>query len=105
MFIGTAKGGGLTLIKICLVCKKSRKKAILDFQGGIYHKSKFESKLQKSKRLQLKLFYQKITYKIIQLYNREQLKIELEEIHDTIFSNPRKKEFHNRINKIFEIQQ
>ena len=69
------------------------------------HKSKFESKLQKSKRLQLKLFYQKITYKIIQLYNREQLKIELEEIHDTIFSNPRKKEFHNRINKIFEIQQ
>ena len=61
----------------------------------------FEAKLLLDDELQDKLQWQKSAYNKIKLYGRNQLKQEIEAVHQKLFSQARHKTFSEKIRQIF----
>jgi hypothetical protein len=61
----------------------------------------FEAKLLIDLQLAENLYWQQHTYILLKRYNREQLKNELEEIHQQLFTQERHKSFRQRILSFF----
>jgi hypothetical protein len=64
----------------------------------------FEAKLLLDNELGDKLHWQKATYNIVKLYGRNQLKQEIEAVHQSLFSETRHKSFSEKIRQIFSKQ-
>jgi hypothetical protein len=62
----------------------------------------FESKLASNPGLRLDLYFQKKTYRLIKMYHREQMKNELETLHQSIFKNPDNLTFRQYIYQLFK---
>ena len=61
----------------------------------------FEGRLQKNPSLRINLFLYKKVMALLRIYHRKKLKVELEEVHQRLFSDPLKVTFRERILKIF----
>ncbi|MEO6631611.1 MAG: hypothetical protein ABIN13_07820 [Mucilaginibacter sp.] len=61
----------------------------------------FEAKLLLDDELNDKLQWQKIAYNKIKLYSRNQLKQEIEAVHQSLFNQARHKSFSEKIRQIF----
>jgi len=61
----------------------------------------FEAKLLLDDELNQKLQWQKSAYNKIKLYGRNQLKQEIEAVHQSLFSQARHKSFSEKIRQIF----
>lgn len=61
----------------------------------------FEAKLLLDDELNEKLQWQKSAYHKIKLYGRNQLKQEIEAVHQSLFTQPLHKSFSNKIRRIF----
>jgi hypothetical protein len=62
----------------------------------------FEAKLLLDDELAEKLSWQRSTYNMINLYGRNQLKKEIEAVHQSLFSDARHKSFSEKIRQIFK---
>jgi hypothetical protein len=62
----------------------------------------FEAKLLLDDELAEKLSWQRSTYNMINLYGRNQLKKEIEVVHQSLFSDARHKSFSEKIRQIFK---
>jgi hypothetical protein len=61
----------------------------------------FEARVLLDKELADKVIWQQRTYEIVQQYGREQLKRELEELHDQLFNTAEHSDFAHRIRSLF----
>ena len=61
----------------------------------------FEGRLQGNPVLRTNLFLYKKVMALIRMYHRKKLKVEIEGVHQRIFSDPLKATFKERILKIF----
>ena len=61
----------------------------------------FEAKLLLDDELADKLYWQKSAYKMVKQYGRNQLKKEIEAVHQTLFNSPIHKTFSEKIRQIF----
>ena len=61
----------------------------------------FEAKLLLDDELSDKLHWQSATYNMVKLYGRNQLKKEIESVHQSLFSEARHKSFSEKIRQIF----
>ena len=61
----------------------------------------FEARLLLDDELAQKTLWQSHTYKLVRQYGREQLRKEMEDVHDELFSLPQHKEFARRIRSLF----
>ncbi|NUO02362.1 MAG: hypothetical protein HUU01_17285 [Saprospiraceae bacterium] len=62
----------------------------------------FEARLLLQPKLRMDLYFQKKTYRLVQLYHRKKLKEELETVHQQIFSDPDKVDFQENIYRLFK---
>lgn len=62
----------------------------------------FEAKLLLDDELSDKLHWQSVTYNMVKLYGRNQLKKEIEAVHQSLFSEARHKSFSEKIRQIFK---
>ncbi|MCR8558079.1 hypothetical protein KXD93_10515 [Mucilaginibacter sp. BJC16-A38] len=62
----------------------------------------FEAKLILDDELRDKLQWQKSTYNLVKLYGRNQLKQEIEAVHQSLFSETRHWAFSEKIRQIFK---
>lgn len=74
-------------------------------QGKLSHADRllFEVKLLIDPDLKRDLYFQKKTHLLIKMYHRQQVKEELEAVHQKIFTNPDKTDFRRSINKLFKL--
>ena len=61
----------------------------------------FVGRLQGNPSLRIDLFLYKKAMALIRIYHRKKLKVELEEVHQRLFSDPLKVTFRERILKLF----
>ena len=61
----------------------------------------FEEKLRSDSLLRLNVLLQEKVLAIVRMYHRRKLKMELEEIHQRIFTDPEKANFRERVIGIF----
>jgi hypothetical protein len=61
----------------------------------------FEAKLLLDDELSDKLYWQKSTYNMVKQYGRNQLKKEIEAVHQTLFREATHKSFSEKIRQIF----
>ncbi|MBA9075376.1 hypothetical protein [Rufibacter quisquiliarum] len=69
--------------------------------GPAEDKLVFEANLLLSPALQEKVQWQQKTYQLVQLYGRQQLKAELEAVHQKLFQAPEHRSFRQRILQLF----
>jgi len=62
----------------------------------------FRNKLTQSRMLRMKLHFQILTHKVVQLYHQDELKKELENLHLKIFNDPYKKGYQENIYELFQ---
>ncbi|RQO70199.1 hypothetical protein DBR43_19385 [Pedobacter sp. KBW06] len=61
----------------------------------------FEARLILQPELKESLYWQKRTYGLIQQYGRQQLRSEIEKVHEKLFSAPEHQSFRQKILKLF----
>jgi len=61
----------------------------------------FEARLLLQPELREKLEWQQETYKLIKTYGRDQLKKEIEVVHQQLFTQPQHKSFSQKIRQLF----
>ena len=61
----------------------------------------FEARLLLEPGLHEKMHWQKETYRMVKLYGRDQLKKEIEAVHQQLFTQPEHRSFSQKIRQLF----
>jgi len=70
-----------------------------ELKGG--RSAVFQAKLLVSEDLRRDTFFQKVVYRLVQIYHRKKLKGEVVTVHERLFSDPAKVIFRERVTKLF----
>ncbi|GET31463.1 hypothetical protein PbJCM13498_03260 [Prolixibacter bellariivorans] len=62
----------------------------------------FEARMIAYPELQSEVRLQRKVYRLVRMYHRKKLKEELEAVHQRLFNDPRKMNFRQRIERIFQ---